>query len=230
MPFSLPSIYPILDAGSFPATGRKDWLDRLGRSMTDAGVQLMEYRNKFGTDAEVLADAQVLRAAMPATQVQLILDDRVDVALAAGFDGVHVDAGDLPPAAARALLGPARIVGTSASGEAQLLEALREPVEYIAFGPVFATTTKQTPVAPIGLEGVRRFRQIAGPQAILVAAAGITLETAPAILEAGANSVAVSAALFRHDNPAAEFRQWLAVLGMRLGARKKAQDFSFNFE
>jgi thiamine-phosphate pyrophosphorylase len=218
MPFFPPRIYPILDACSFPATSRDVWLDRLGRSMTDAGVQLMEYRNKSGTDAEVLADARILRAAMPAAQVQLILDDRVDVALAAGFDGVHVDAGDLPPVAARALLGPAHIVGTSASSEAQLLKAMREPVDYVAFGPVFATTTKQTTVAPIGIEGVRRFRLLAGPQAVLVAAAGISLETAPAILDAGANSVAVSAALFRCDDPAAEFRQWTGVLGMRLGS------------
>jgi len=212
----LPKIYPILDSSTIPGVGRSAFLDRLGRSLADAGVRLLEYRNKGGTDAEVFADAQVLRAAMAAGQVKLIMDDRVDVALAAGFDGVHVDAGDLPPAQARRLLeiaGPGRIVGTSASSEQDLLNALAEPVEYVAFGPVFPTTTKQTSAAPIGVDGVRRFRQAAGLEPVLVAAAGISLETAPDVLAAGADGVAVSAALFRTDDPAVEFRRWMAVLG-----------------
>jgi thiamine-phosphate pyrophosphorylase len=212
----LPKIYPILDSSFIPDEGRLAFLDRVGRSLADAGVRLLEYRNKSGTDAEVVADAQVLRAAMPEGQVKLIMDDRVDLALAAGFDGVHVDAGDLPPAQARRLMelsGPGRIVGTSAGSEAGLLQVLGEPVDYVAFGPVFPTTTKQTSAAPIGVEGVRRFRQIAGPEPMLVAAAGITLETAPAVLAAGADAVAVAAALFRNVDPAAEFGRWLAVLG-----------------
>jgi thiamine-phosphate pyrophosphorylase len=212
MRFLLPRVYPILDSSVVPAVDRSAFLDRLGRSLADAGVSLLEYRNKFGTDAEVLADARVLRAALPAGQVRLVLDDRVDVALAAGFDGVHVDAGDLPVADARLLLGDGRIVGTSASSEAQLMEVLAGPADYVAFGPVFPTTTKQTLALPIGLEGVRRFRAIAGVDAVLVAAAGITLETAPGILEAGANAVAVAAAIFRSADPAAEFREWMARL------------------
>lgn len=185
--------------------------------MVDAGVRLMEYRNKAGTDAEVLADARVLREAMRARQVSLILDDRVDVAMAAAFDGVHVDAGDLPPPIARALLerglmSPEAVIGTSASSEAELLEALGSGADYIAFGPIFPTTTKQTPAAPIGIEGVRRFRELAGPAPILVAAAGITLETAPAILAAGAHSVAVASAIFRCNDPAREFKRWMECL------------------
>ncbi len=211
----LPKIYPILDSSTIPGVGRLAFLDRLGRSLADAGVRLLEYRNKGGTDAEVFADAQVLRAAMAAGQAKLILDDRVDVALTAGFDGVHVDTGDLPPAQARRLMeiaGPGRIVGTSAGSETGLLQALAEPVDYVAFGPVFPTTTKQTSAAPIGVEGVRWFRQVAGLEPVLVAAAGITLETAPDVLAAGADAVAVSAALFRQEDPAVEFRRWIAVL------------------
>lgn len=210
----LPRIFPILDSSMIPkaeSRSRRDvWLDRLGQSLADAGVWLMEYRNKTATDAEVLADARVLRAAMP--WAELVMDDRVDIALAAGFNGAHVDAGDLPPADARSLLGDERIVGTSAGSEAQLLEALAEPVDYVAFGPVFPTTTKQTTAAPIGIEGVRRFRAAAGPEAVLVAAAGISLETAPEILAAGATSVAVASAIFRSAAPAEEFRRWAAVL------------------
>jgi thiamine-phosphate pyrophosphorylase len=195
MPGWLPKVYPILDSSFVPDLGRVAFLDRLGRSLADAGVWLMEYRNKTATDAEVLTDARVLRAALP--WAALILDDRVDVALAAGFNGAHVDAGDIPPA----------------SSEGQLLAALESPADYVAFGPIFPTTTKQTSAAPIGIEGVRRFRAVAGPERVLVAAAGITLQTAPAILEAGANAVAVSAAIFRHDDPAAEFQRWMAALG-----------------
>jgi thiamine-phosphate pyrophosphorylase len=211
MTFVLPTVYPILDSASIPLEGRVAFLDRLAGSLAESGVRLLEYRNKSGSDAQVLADARQLRAAMPLTI--LVMDDRVDVAMAADFNGVHVDAGDLPPADARALMGPDAIIGTSASSEAQLAEALAAPVDYIAFGPIFPTTTKQTLAALIGIEGVRRFRAQAGPGAKLVAAAGITLETAPALLEAGADAVAVSAAIFSKPDPAAEFRRWIAVLG-----------------
>jgi thiamine-phosphate pyrophosphorylase len=211
MAFVFPTVYPILDSASVPFEGRVGFLDRLSHSLAESGVRLMEYRNKPGTDAQVLADARRLRAAMPGCI--LILDDRVDVALAAGFDGVHVDTGDLPPADARALMGPQAVIGTSASSEAQLVEAVTTAAQYIAFGPVFPTTTKQTSATPIGIEGVRRFRSLAGPGVTLVAAAGITLETAPAILEAGADTVAVSAAIFSRSDPAAEFRRWIAELG-----------------
>jgi len=213
MTFVLPRVYPILDSAYIPFAGRVAYLDQLGQALAVAGVKLLEYRNKPGTDAEVLADARQLRAAMPGTT--LILDDRVDVALAAGFHGVHVDAGDLPPADARALMGAEAVIGTSASSEAQLREALRGPADYIAFGPVFPTTTKQTSAPPIGVEGVRRFRALAGPDTKLVAAAGITLETASAILAAGADSVAISAAIFNQADPAAEFNRWIALLGDR---------------
>ena len=211
MAFVLPTIYPILDSASIPVDGRVAFLDRLARTLAESGVRLMEYRNKFGSDAQVLTDARQLRVAMSSTV--LILDDRVDVAMAVGFNGVHVDAGDLPPADARALMGRNAVIGTSASSEAQLAEALAAPVDYIAFGPIFPTSTKQTSAAPIGIEGVRRLRALAGAGPKLVAAAGITLETAPAILEAGADAVAVSAAIFSKSDPAAEFRRWIAVLG-----------------
>jgi len=212
MTFALPRLYPILDSSMIPADKRAAWLDRLGRSLADAGVTLMEYRNKSGTDAEVVADARILRGALPVGQVRLILDDRVDVAMASGCDGVHVDGGDLPAADARRLMGPEAVVGTSATSDEVLREAMASPVDYISFGPVFATTTKQTRLAPIGIEGVRRFREIAGRGVSLVAAAGITLETAPAILAAGANSVAVAAAIFQTSDPAGEFLRWHAVI------------------
>jgi thiamine-phosphate pyrophosphorylase len=212
MSFSFPKVYPILDSSFIPATGRVELLQRLGGSLAQAGVTLLEYRNKSGSDAELIADAGVLRVALPAGQVKLILDDRVDLVELTGFDGVHVDAGDLSPVEARRLLGPDRIVGTFGGSDALLPGILDEPADYFAVGPVYATTTKQTDKRPIGPEGVRRLREQAGPGVVLTAAAGITLETAALVLAAGATTVAVAAALFGRADPAAEFRRWMEVL------------------
>lgn len=213
MIFSFPSIYPILDASIIPPTGRAEFLRRLGSELAEAGVTLLEYRNKTGADAELLADGAILRSALPFNNVKLILDDRADLIDKLGFDGVHVDAGDVAPADARRLVGAARIVGTFGGSETLLPGILDEPVDYLAVGPVYPTTTKQTARAPIGPEGVRRLREQAGPGRVLTAAAGITLETAPIVLAAGATTVAVSAAIFRAPDPAAEFRRWMARLG-----------------
>ena len=208
-----PKIYPILDSSVVPASRRADFLDRLGRSLSDAGVTLLEYRNKGAADAELLADAEVLRNAMPTGNVKLILDDRADLVERAGFDGVHVDAGDVSPAEARRIVGPERIVGTFGGSDSLVPGVLGQPADYFSIGPVFTTTTKQTDKRPIGVQGIRRLREEAGPEPVLVAAAGITLETAPLVLSSGATTVAVAAALFSKPNPAAEFRRWLAVIG-----------------
>jgi thiamine-phosphate pyrophosphorylase len=213
MAFQFPRIYPILDSSIIPTTGRQELLHRLGSELAAAGVTLLEYRNKTGSDAEVLSDAAVLRSVMSGPSIKLILDDRADLIEETGFDGVHVDAGDMEPAEARQLLGRGRIIGAFGGSDGFLPGILDAPVDYLAVGPVYPTTTKQTSKAPIGAEGVRRLRQQAGPERILTAAAGITLETAPAVLAAGASAVAVAAAIFRTPDPAAEFRRWLAELG-----------------
>jgi thiamine-phosphate pyrophosphorylase len=212
MAFKIPRVYPILDSSIIPSAGRDEFLRRLGGSLTEAGITLLEYRNKSGSDAEMLADGAALRAAMPAGQVKLILDDRADLVAAMKFDGVHVDAGDATPAEARRLLGPERIIGTFGGSDALLPGILAAPVDYLAVGPVYATTTKQTSKPPIGPEGVRKLREQAGPDVVLTAAAGITLATAPMVLAAGASAVAVSAAIFRATDPAAEFRRWMQEL------------------
>jgi thiamine-phosphate pyrophosphorylase len=212
MPFLFPKVYPILDSGAIPQSGREAFLHRLGSELAEAGATLLEYRNKTGRDEELLADAAILRAAMPAGKVKLILDDRVDLVSQAGFDGVHVDAGDATPAEARRLVGKERIVGTFGGSEALLAGILSAPADYLSIGPVFATTTKQTSKAPIGVEGVRRLRQQAGPHPVLVAVGGVALENAPAVLAAGASVIAVAAAIFRCADPGMEFRRWQAAL------------------
>jgi thiamine-phosphate pyrophosphorylase len=192
---------------------RAEFLHALGSSLAETGVTLLEYRNKNGTDEAIVADARILRRALPSEKVKLILDDRVDLVDVTAFDGVHVDAGDLAADAARRLLGPDRIIGTFGGSDALLPGILTEPADYFAIGPVFPTRTKQTEKRPIGVEGVRRLRDQAGPNAVLSAAAGITLETAKAVLNAGASMVAVSEAIFRTQAPAAEFQRWIDLLG-----------------
>lgn len=208
MAFIFPRIYPILDSSFIPASGRAKFLRDLGASLADAGVTLLEYRNKTGSEAELRADAEVLRDVMPEEQVRLILDDRADLVDSIGFDGVHVDAGDVSVREARSLVGPGRIVGTFAGSDSLIPGILDEPATYFAIGPVFTTTTKDTDKAPIGIEGVRKLRAAAGDEVILTAAAGITLDTAPRVLDAGASAVAVAAAIFATPDPAAEFRRW----------------------
>jgi thiamine-phosphate pyrophosphorylase len=212
MSFSFPKIYPILDSAVIPLVGRAEFLYRVGSELVEAGVTLLEYRNKTSSEAEVLADAAILRATLPAGTIKLILDDRADLVERVGFDGVHVDAGDAAPAEARRIVGSGRIVGTFGGSEALLPGILQEPVDYLSIGPVFATTTKQTTKTPIGVEGVCKLRAEAGPHAVLVAVGGVSLESAPAVLAAGATVIAVAAAIFRSADPAAEFRRWKTAL------------------
>ncbi len=208
MPCNFPKIYPILDASVIPSEKRGEFLLRLACGLADAGVTLLEYRNKTGPVTELIADAAILRAALHGPEVRLVLDDRADLVEIMGFDGVHVDAGDVSVAEARRMLGPDRVVGTFGGSEALLDGILQEPADYFSIGPVGRTETKQTSKAPIGADGVRRLREQAGLEPVLVAAGGITLENAAAVLAAGASSVAVSAAIFRAADPAAEFRRW----------------------
>ncbi len=210
MPFEFPLIYPILDRSFLPEEGRETFLMDLGARLAHAEVTLLEYRNKKGSDGEIVADCSVLRAAMPS--VTLILDDRADLVGETGFDGVHVDAGDVSVAQARRMLGLERIVGTYGGTEAFLPGILDEPADYFSIGPVGKTITKETTKAPIGVEGVRLLRDEAGPGPVLVAAGGVTLANAAAVLEAGATTLAVAGAIFRSSDPSAEFRRWMRVL------------------
>jgi thiamine-phosphate pyrophosphorylase len=212
MTFPFPKIYPILDSSVIPQKGRAEFLRRLGGELAEAGVTLLEYRNKKGSEAELLADAAILRAALPQARVKLILDDRAELVAKAGFDGVHVDTGDIAPTEARRMMGASRIVGTFGGSETLLPGILNAPADYLSIGPIFPTTTKQTAKLPIGAAGVHKLRTQAGPGPVLVAVGGITLATAADVLAAGASTVAVSAAIFRAPNPAAEFRLWRAAL------------------
>lgn len=193
MSFSLPPLYPILDASCFPGENRIEFLHRLVSELADAGVTLLQYRNKLGGDAEALADAAAIRQAA-ASRLTLIMNDRADLAVRAGFDGVHVGQEDVSAEIARRLIGANGVVGISTHNYRQLQAADRLPVDYIAIGPVFATTSKLNPDPVVGLAGVREARAfIARP---LVAIGGITPENAASVLDAGADSVAMISAIF----------------------------------
>jgi thiamine-phosphate pyrophosphorylase len=162
--------------------------------LLDAGVTLLQYRNKSGGEAEVLADAFVLRGTAPVGQCALILNDYPQLAIKAGFDGVHVGQGDMPVEEARALVGYGRMVGVSTHTPEQISEAEWNSADYTAIGPVFATSTKLNPDPVMGVEGVRHARDLTIKR--LVAIGGITLENCRAVLDAGADSVAVISAIF----------------------------------
>jgi thiamine-phosphate pyrophosphorylase len=193
MPFSLPPLYPILDASFLPGENRAEFLRQIVSELGDAGVTLLQYRNKLGSDAEILADAAVIKEAA-ASRLMLIMNDRADLAMRSGFNGVHVGQEDVSAEIARRLVGADGVVGISTHNHRQLHAAEQMPVDYIAIGPVFATASKLNPDPVVGLAGVREARAFTTKP--LVAIGGITLENAASVRDAGADSVAVISALF----------------------------------
>lgn len=194
--FQLPSFYPILDASYLAgAAERAGMLRQIVRNLAAAGVRILQYRNKAADESQILADARILREVAAGTGLLLILNDYPALAVEAGFDGVHVGQTDMPPDRARRILGSEKILGVSTHNDVQLCKADSQPVDYIAVGPVFATATKENPDPVIGVDGVQRARQLSRKP--LVAIGGITAANAPAVLYAGADSVAVISAIFQ---------------------------------
>ncbi len=191
-PLRLPRLYAILDREVLLRSGL-DAVEAAGQ-LVDAGVMLVQYRDKTSAAGEVLAVAVRLRERLAGTGCRLLLNDRVDVARLAGCDGAHVGQTDLLPGDARRVLGPAALLGVSTHTVEQLRSADAEPVDYVAVGPVFATGSKADAEPVVGLEMVRRARQTTGKP--LVAIGGITCETAASVIDAGADSVAVIGGLF----------------------------------
>lgn len=204
----IPKLYPILDAklvlrdADADPNQRRSLLRRLVRELFEAGVEILQYRNKQDDDAVVSADALAMREAVGRQPMRLILNDRAALVTASGWDGVHLGQNDLSPMQARLLVGSAATVGFSTHTDQQVIAANAEPVDYIAIGPVFDTATKFDTSPVIGLEGLRRARALTSKP--LVAIGGITRENAAAVYEAGADSVAVISAIFGPGRPCAE--------------------------
>jgi thiamine-phosphate pyrophosphorylase len=199
----LPRLYPILDAGCFPSAF--DLIDT-AEELAAAGATLIQYRNKSGDGRVMLEQARELRrqsrAGAPAPRVRLIMNDRADLCLMAEFDGVHVGQDDLLPESVRSIIGPDRWLGVSTHNPEQVAEADQTSADYLAIGPVFSTSSKENPDPVVGLEGLRRARQLTRKP--LVAIGGITRANASSVIEAGADSVAVISDLLRGPRKSAE--------------------------
>jgi thiamine-phosphate pyrophosphorylase len=199
----VPHLYAIADAGFFPETVK---LLHFAQELTAAGVTLLQYRNKNGSPRRILDDALALRKALP-DHVRLIMNDRADLALAADFGGVHVGQEDLSTESVRRLIGPSRWLGVSTHNPEQVAAAAvaisdLAPADYLAIGPVFATTSKARPDPVVGLEGVRRARALTSKP--LIAIGGVTRQNCLSVIDAGADSVAVISDLLSSPRAAAE--------------------------
>jgi thiamine-phosphate pyrophosphorylase len=214
----LPRLYAILDAGFFSDV---EAMFGAAQELMAGGCTLLQYRNKAGNARIMLDQARELRRLLCQDQnphfsqnqgevghpsidrsVRLIMNDRADLCLAAGFDGVHVGQEDLSPGSVRAIIGPERWLGVSTHNPEQLREADLTSADYLAIGPVFATSSKEKPDPVVGLEGVRRARSLTRKP--LVAIGGITRANAASVIEAGADSVAVISDLLREPRKSAE--------------------------
>ena len=159
------------------------------RALARGGASLVQVRTKLGDDRERVRLAREACAVAREVGVPLVVNDRADIARIVGADGVHVGQDDLPPAAARAVVGPDAIVGVSTHDPEQASKAAAEPVDYVAFGPVFPTRTKANPDPVVGLAGLRAIRRLVARP--LVAIGGITRQNAADVVAAGADGVAV---------------------------------------
>jgi len=207
MSFSLPRFYAIIDPAK---TGGQSPLE-VCDVLLAAGVRLIQYRDKQASSRALFANSRIMAERVRRAGGIFIVNDRADVAQAAGAHGVHVGQEDLPVEFARRIIGPEGIVGYSIHNLAQLAEADGSSAEYVAFGPVFATRSKEKPDPVVGLEGLRAARQ--ATRKPLVAIGGITLETARAVLEAGADSLAVISDLLSAPDLAVRAREFLQVVG-----------------
>jgi thiamine-phosphate pyrophosphorylase len=194
----LPRLYAIIDSSCFP---HADALLAAAQELEAGGCSLVQYRNKRGNAHIRLEQGHQLRRGLGGG-VKLIMNDRADLCLAAGFDGVHVGQDDLSPESVRRIVGPEFWLGVSTHNPAQLQSADATSADYIAVGPVFSTPSKDQPDPVVGLAGVRRARELTRKP--LVAIGGIRRENAASVIEAGADSVAVISDLLREPRKSAE--------------------------
>jgi len=208
--FALPRLYPILVPSRIGSGTLAESCD-FARELVAGGATLLQLREKDASAKEILRLTRELRRVLP-NEITLIVNDRADIAIAAKANGVHIGQDDIPPDAARRILGEDRIVGVSTHNVEQLAAAHQTSADYLAIGPVFTTISKNRPDPVVGLEGVRQARvQSRKP---LVAIGGITLQNCQSVIEAGADSVAVITELLSDPGKVtAQFLLKMAKLG-----------------
>ena len=186
---SLPKLYPITDT-RLTRLSHAEQVERLAAG----GATLIQLREKRATPREFYEASLAAMKVARALGVRIIINDRVDIAVAVAADGVHLGQDDLPADCARKLLGPHAMIGFSTHNLKQALEADSTSADYIAFGPVFVTSTKENPDPVVGLQSIAEIKsRVSKP---LVAIGGITLDRAASVIEAGAASVAVISDLY----------------------------------
>ncbi len=176
----------ILDGGLRTPEG----LVRLARALARGGIRVFQLRWKGGHDRAVIGVALRIGKAVPGCS--LLLNDRVDLAVAAGAAGVHLGAEDLPAAVARHILGPGRVVGLSAGTPAEVARAVAARPDYVSLGPAFRTGTKADAGRPLGPRGVRRLRRLVPAGLPVLAVGGINSDNGASLVTAGVTAVAVA--------------------------------------
>ena len=201
----LPRLYVILDAAllTVPETD-------CARNLVDAGVRLLQYRNKSASSRELFESAKKFSAQLQPQGVSFVVNDRADVAALVDADGVHVGQQDLSVESARRVMGPSKWVGVSTHNLEQFERAAATSADYIAVGPVFSTSTKINPDPVIGIDFIRTVRTLT--EKPIVAIGGITLDRAAQVIRAGADSVAVISDILLAPDPGKRARQFLEIL------------------
>ncbi len=208
---ALPALYVILDAALLPS----DPIELTNRFL-DAGVRLFQYRNKTASSLELLHAAQSLCVTVRQRGAEFILNDRPDIARLAGANGVHLGQDDVAVSTARRIVGSDGIIGISTHNLKQFRAAIELDADYIAVGPVFATGSKRNPDPVVGIEFIRKARALTDKP--IVAIGGITLERAPEVIAAGADSVAVISDILSAKNPVQRAEQFLEKLPVAASA------------
>src|SRR5690348_2877556 len=200
----LPRLYVILDASLLTIPESE-----CARQLVDAGVRLLQYRNKTASSRDLLESSKRLSAELIPRGVTFIVNDRADVAALADASGVHVGQEDLGAEEARAVVGN-KLVGISTHNRAQFERAAATSADYIAVGPIFSTSTKSNPDPVVGTEFIRQVRPLTDKP--IVAIGGITLGCAAEVVRAGADSVAVISDILRAPDPGTRARQFVEIL------------------
>jgi thiamine-phosphate pyrophosphorylase len=198
-------LYVILDSGR----GKRSLVEALTQAAA-GGAQVFQYRAKSETGIDAFREASRLRRVAAEVGALFVVNNRCDLALAVDADGVHLGQDDLPLAHARGLMGADRIIGISTHNPAQVKEALHEGADYLGFGPIFSTGSKQDHDPVVGLEGLREVRSLTSLP--IFAIGGIGLETASAVKAAGASGVAVISAILDAPDITETVRQFLTRL------------------
>lgn len=201
----LPRLYVILDAALLTIPEPE-----CARQVVDAGVRLLQYRNKTASSCDLLESSKRLSTELVPREVTFIVNDRADVAALAGASGVHVGQEDLSAEEARGIVGRDKLVGISTHNRAQFEQAAGTSADYIAVGPIFSTSTKSNPDPVVGTEFIRQVRPLTDKP--IVAIGGITLERAAEVVRAGADSVAVIRDILRAHHPGERARQYIETL------------------